>query len=68
MRCVGVTTPDSCVISTTDSIVPFRNNVNVEGATHKQVVDQIKSCGDSLTLTVISVTLEEAERLEPTGG
>lgn len=42
------------------------NGVNVEGATHKQVVDQIKSCGDSLTLTVISVTLEEAERLEPT--
>ena len=42
--------------------------MNVEGATHKQVVDQIKSCGDSLTLTVISVTLEEAERLEPTGG
>ena len=45
----------------------FRNGVNVEGATHKQVVDQIKSCGDSLTLTVISVTLEEADRLEPTG-
>ena len=41
--------------------------MNVEGATHKQVVDQIKSCGDSLTLTVISVTLEEADRLEPTG-
>ena len=37
----------------------------MEGATHKQVVDLIKSCGDSLTLTVISVTHEEAERLEP---
>ena len=43
------------------------NNENVEGATHKQVVDLIKSCGDSLTLTVISVTPEEADRLEPTG-
>ncbi len=40
--------------------------MNVEGSTHKQVVDLIKSCGDSLTLTVISVTAEEAERLEPT--
>jgi hypothetical protein len=28
----------------------------VEGATHKQVVDLIKSGGDVLTLTVISVT------------
>ncbi|XP_073978473.1 sorting nexin 27 isoform X2 [Rhodnius prolixus] len=41
------------------------NNVNVEGATHKQVVDLIKSGGDILTLTVISVTPQEAERLEP---
>jgi hypothetical protein len=32
------------------------NGVNVEGATHKQVVDLIKSGGDVLTLTVISVT------------
>ena len=29
----------------------FRNNVNVEGATHKQVVDLIRSGGDTLTLT-----------------
>jgi len=43
------------------------NGVDVEGATHKQVVDLIKSCGDSLTLTVISVSREEAERLEPNG-
>lgn len=43
----------------------YRNNVNVEGATHKQVVDLIKSGGDVLTLTVISVTPQEAERLEP---
>ncbi|KAK9758456.1 PDZ domain [Popillia japonica] len=42
------------------------NGVNVEGATHKQVVDLIKSGGDVLTLTVISVTQQEAERLEPT--
>ncbi|KAL1117791.1 hypothetical protein AAG570_004106 [Ranatra chinensis] len=41
------------------------NGVNVEGATHKQVVDLIKSGGDVLTLTVISVTAQEAERLEP---
>lgn len=42
-----------------------RNGENVEGATHKQVVDLIKSGGDVLTLTVISVTAQEAERLEP---
>ncbi|XP_032514333.2 sorting nexin-27 isoform X1 [Danaus plexippus] len=41
------------------------NGVNVEGSTHKQVVDLIKSGGDCLTLTVISVTPKEAERLEP---
>ena len=39
--------------------------MSVEGATHKQVVDLIKSGGDVLTLTVISVTPQEAERLEP---
>ncbi|XP_028040228.1 sorting nexin-27-like, partial [Bombyx mandarina] len=32
------------------------NGVNVEGSTHRQVVDLIKSGGDCLTLTVISVT------------
>nr|XP_027202465.1 sorting nexin-27-like [Dermatophagoides pteronyssinus] len=41
------------------------NGVNVEGATHKQVVDLIKSSGDKLLLTVISVTPREAEKLEP---
>ncbi|CAH0381199.1 unnamed protein product [Bemisia tabaci] len=41
------------------------NGVSVEGATHKQVVDLIKSGGDVLTLKVISVTPQEAERLEP---
>ena len=29
----------------------YSNSVNVEGATHKQVVDLIKSGGDTLTLT-----------------
>ncbi|KAF9415667.1 hypothetical protein HW555_006766 [Spodoptera exigua] len=43
----------------------FINGVNVEGSTHRQVVDLIKSGGDCLTLTVISVTQREAERLEP---
>lgn len=46
-------------------ILYCRNNVSVEGATHKQVVDLIKSGGDVLTLTVISVSQQEAERLEP---
>lgn len=41
------------------------NSVNVEGATHRQVVDLIKSGGNVLSLTVISVTPQEAERLEP---
>ena len=41
--------------------------MSVEGATHRQVVELIKSCGDTLTLTVISVSEDEAERLEPTG-
>ena len=41
------------------------NGVNVEGSTHKQVVDLIKSGGDKLTLTVISVPDQVAERLEP---
>nr|CAG4636168.1 EOG090X05ZS [Eubosmina coregoni]SVE69795.1 EOG090X05ZS [Eubosmina coregoni] len=41
------------------------NSINVEGSTHKQVVDQIKCGGDVLHLTVISVSSKEAERLEP---
>lgn len=49
----------------TEEVVRARNGVNVEGATHRQVVDLIKSGGDCLTLTVISVTAKEAERLEP---
>lgn len=31
----------------------YRNGVNVEGATHKQVVDLIRSGGDTLVLTGI---------------
>lgn len=38
-----------------------RNGVNVEGSTHKQVVDLIKSGGDCLSLTVISVTAQVRE-------
>ncbi|WAR00625.1 SNX27-like protein [Mya arenaria] len=41
------------------------NNISVEGSTHKQVVDLIKSGGDTLTLTVISVPEQIADRLEP---
>lgn len=41
------------------------NGVNVEGATHKQVVDLIKSGNDKLSLTVISVSPIEAARLDP---
>lgn len=41
------------------------NGANVEGATHKQVVDHIRSVGDKLTLTVISVPHHTVERLEP---
>jgi hypothetical protein len=36
--------------------VSFRNGHNVEGSTHKQVVDLIKSGGDVLKLVVLSVT------------
>lgn len=35
----------------------------MEGATHKQVVDLIKSGGDVLTLTVISVTQQVSDAL-----
>lgn len=41
------------------------NGVNVEGATHKAVVDLIKSGNEELTLTVISVSPHEAAKLEP---
>ena len=41
-----------------------RNGENVEGATHKHVVNLIKKGGDKLTLVVISVSSHEAEKLE----
>ncbi|XP_066273941.1 sorting nexin-27-like isoform X1 [Branchiostoma lanceolatum] len=43
------------------------NNENVEGATHKRVVDLIKSGGDALTLKVVSVSRKEAARLDAQG-
>jgi sorting nexin-27 len=42
-----------------------RNSVNVEGATHKQVVELIKDGGDRLVLMVISVHAIDAERFDP---
>ncbi|ELU05983.1 hypothetical protein CAPTEDRAFT_130010 [Capitella teleta] len=41
------------------------NGSNVEGSTHKQVVDLIRSGGDSLTLTVVSVPRQVADQWEP---
>ncbi|XP_071964233.1 sorting nexin-27-like [Antedon mediterranea] len=41
------------------------NGENVEGATHKHVVDLIKQGGSSLTLTIISVPNLREERGEP---
>lgn len=43
------------------------NGVNVEGAAHQAVVDLIKLSKDELTLTVISVSPQEAAKLEPNG-
>lgn len=39
-----------------------RNGVNVEGATHRHVVDLIKHGGDRLTMIVISVEDSEVDR------
>ena len=41
--------------------------MNVEGATHRQVVELIKSSDQVLKLTVISIAPEVAEKLENTG-
>lgn len=46
------------------SLVFHRNGENVEGATHKHVVNLIKKGGDKLTLVVISVSQHEAEKLD----
>ena len=45
-------------------LVFLRNGENVEGATHKHVVNLIKRGGDKLTLVVISVSQHEAEKLD----
>ena len=42
----------------------LRNGENVEGATHKHVVNLIKKGGDKLTLVVISVSQHLAEKLD----
>lgn len=41
------------------------NGVDVEGATHKRVVDLIKAGGDDLSMTVISVPARDFQRLDP---
>ena len=43
----------------------YRNGLNVEGATHKYVVDLIKKGGSELTLTVISVPNFKEDQGEP---
>lgn len=50
-----------------DCLFPFslRNGVNVEGATHKQVVDLIRAGEKELILTVLSVPPHEADNLDP---
>ena len=45
----------------------FSNDVNVEGATHRQVVELIKASDQVLKLTVISIAPEVAEKLENNG-
>ena len=40
------------------------NDVNVEGVEHQRVVDLIRSSGKKVKLTLVSVTKEEANRLE----
>nr|XP_021543648.1 sorting nexin-27 [Neomonachus schauinslandi] len=47
------------------SLFPLRNGVNVEGATHKQVVDLIRAGEKELILTVLSVPPHEADNLDP---
>jgi len=42
----------------------FSNGENVEGATHKRVVDLIKKGGSNLKLVVISVSQTESEKLD----
>lgn len=44
---------------------PYSNGVNVEGATHKQVVDLIRAGEKELVLAVLSVPPQEADCLDP---
>lgn len=52
-------------INTASSHFLFRNGVNVEGATHKQVVDLIRAGERELVLAVLSVPPQEADCLDP---
>lgn len=52
-------------MSTASSHILFRNGVNVEGATHKQVVDLIRAGERELVLAVLSVPPQEADCLDP---
>ncbi|EAW53424.1 sorting nexin family member 27, isoform CRA_b, partial [Homo sapiens] len=49
----------------TASTCGAKNHVNVEGATHKQVVDLIRAGEKELILTVLSVPPHEADNLDP---
>uniref|UniRef100_A0A8C4RM15 Sorting nexin 27b n=1 Tax=Erpetoichthys calabaricus TaxID=27687 RepID=A0A8C4RM15_ERPCA len=55
---------DRAGISKGDRILEV-NGVNVEGATHKQVVDLIRAGEKELLLTVLSVPQHEADSLDP---
>uniref|UniRef100_A0A4W5JIX5 Sorting nexin 27 n=1 Tax=Hucho hucho TaxID=62062 RepID=A0A4W5JIX5_9TELE len=55
---------DSAGISKGDRILEV-NSVNVEGATHKQVVDLIRAGERELMLAVLSVPPQEADCLDP---
>lgn len=46
------------------SLLPGSNGVNVEGATHKQVVDLIRAGERELVLAVLSVPQAETDSLE----
>ena len=47
---------------------PTSNGNSVEGADHSSVVQLIRQSGDAVSLLVVSVTDDEAHRLEPEGG
>uniref|UniRef100_A0ABI7Z9V8 Sorting nexin 27 n=2 Tax=Felinae TaxID=338152 RepID=A0ABI7Z9V8_FELCA len=60
--------PDAAFLAVsaqTRSTLLSRNGVNVEGATHKQVVDLIRAGEKELILTVLSVPPHEADNLDP---